>query len=132
VINIITRKSSETQGGVLDVGGGNLARTASLQYGGRLDQNLTYRIHAEGADYSSFQQLGGRDAHDGWSKPSGGFRLDWTPPGDAVSLQGDIFHASEDPTGSIGGRDLVASWQHQLDAGSSLQLLAYYDKESRF
>jgi len=79
-----------------------------------------------------FSSWAAADAHDGWSKPSGGFRLDWTPPGDAVSLQGDIFHASEDPTGSIGGRDLVASWQHQLDAGSSLQLLAYYDKESRF
>ena len=132
VINIITRKSSDTQGGVLEVGGGNLARTASLQYGGQLAPDLTYRIHAEGSDYSSFQTPEGRDAHDGWSKPSGGFRVDWTPPGDVVSLQGDIFHAQEDPDGSVGGRDLVATWQHQLDGGSSLQLLAYYDKESRF
>jgi iron complex outermembrane receptor protein len=132
VINIITRKSADTQGGLLEVGGGNLVRSASLQYGGRLAPDLTYRIHAEGADYSPFQRPNGHDAHDGWSKPSGGFRLDWTPGGDAVSLQGDIFHAHEDPTNSIGGRDLVASWQHQLDGGSSLQLLAYYDKESRF
>ena len=132
VINIITRKSSDTEGGVFEVGGGNLMRTASLQYGGRLADDLTYRVHAEGSDYSAFQLPGGRDAHDGWSKPSGGFRLDWTPPGDAVSLQGDIFHAHEDPDNSIGGRDLVASWQHQLDGGSSLQVLAYYDKESRF
>jgi iron complex outermembrane receptor protein len=132
VINIITRKSSDTQGGVLELGGGNLARTASLQYGGQLAPNLTYRIHAEGSDYSAFQLPGGRDAHDDWSKPSGGFRIDWTPPGDTVSLQGDIFHAQEDPDGSVGGRDLVATWQHQLDGGSSLQLLAYYDKESRF
>jgi iron complex outermembrane recepter protein len=132
VINIITRKSADTQGGVLEVGGGNLARTASLQYGGQLAQDLSYRIHAEGSDYSQFQTPEGHDAHDGWSKPSGGFRLDWTPPGDTVSLQGDIFHAQEDPDGSVGGRDLVATWQHQLDGGSSLQLLAYYDKESRF
>jgi iron complex outermembrane receptor protein len=132
VINIITRKSSDTQGGVLEVGGGNLVRTASLQYGGTLAPDLTYRVHAEGADYSAFQLPNGRDAHDGWSKPSGGFRLDWTPAGDAVSLQGDIFHAHEDPSGSIGGRDLVANWQHRFDGGSSLQLLAYYDKESRF
>jgi iron complex outermembrane receptor protein len=132
VINIITRKSADTQGGVLEVGGGNLARTASLQYGGQLAQDLSYRIHAEGSDYSQFQTPEGHDAHDGWSKPSGGFRLDWSPPGDTVSLQGDIFHAQEDPNNSIGGRDLVATWQHQLDGGSSLQLLAYYDKESRF
>ena len=132
VINIITRGSAETQGGVFEVGGGNLVRTASLQYSGRLADDLTYRVHAEGADYSAFQLPGGRDAHDGWTKPSGGFRLDWTPAGDTVSLQGDIFHAHEDPSSSVGGRDLVASWQHQLDGGSSLQLLAYYDKESRY
>jgi len=132
VINIITRKSADTQGGVFEIGGGNLVRTASLQYGGRLADDLTYRVHAEGADYSAFQLPGGRDAHDGWTKPSGGFRLDWTPAGDAVSLQGDIFHAHEDPGTSVSGRDLVASWQHQLDGGSSLQLLAYYDKESRY
>ena len=132
VINIITRKSSDTQGGVLEVGGGNLSRTASLQYGGQLAPDLTYRVHAEGSDYSAFQTPDGHDAHDGWSKPSGGFRVDWAPPGDTLSLQGDIFHAQEDPDGSVGGRDLVASWQHQLDGGSSLQLLAYYDKESRF
>jgi iron complex outermembrane receptor protein len=132
VINVITRKSADTQGGVLEVGGGNLVRTASLQYGGQLAPDLTYRVHAEGADYSAFQSPDGRDAHDGWSKPSGGFRLDWTPAGDAVSLQGDIFHAHEDPNNSVGGRDLVASWQHRFDGGSSLQLLAYYDKESRF
>ena len=138
VINIITRKSADTQGGVFEIGGGNLVRTASLQYGGRLAPDLTYRIHAEGSDYSAFQLPNGHDAHDGWSKPSGGFRLDWTPAGDAVSLQGDVFHAHENPSGpggpsgSVAGRDLVASWQHQLDGGSSLQLLAYYDKESRY
>src|SRR5437667_5073722 len=63
VINIITRKSSDTEGGVLEVGGGNLVRTASLQYGGRLAPDLTYRIHAEGSDYSAFQLPNGRDAH---------------------------------------------------------------------
>jgi iron complex outermembrane receptor protein len=138
VINIITRGSADTQGGVFEAGGGNLVRTASLQYSGRLAPDLTYRVHAEGAGFSALRLPGGGDAHDGWTKPSGGFRLDWTPAGDTVSLQGDIFHASESPSGpagpsgSIGGRDLVASWQHQLDGGSSLQLLAYYDKESRY
>ena len=41
VINIITRKSSDTQGGVLTLGAGNQQRDASLQYGGRLVPDLT-------------------------------------------------------------------------------------------
>ncbi len=132
VINIITRKAADTQGGLLTLGGGNLLRSASLQYGGRIDQDLTYRVHAEGFDASALDTPGGHNAHDGWSKPSGGFRVDWAPAGDTVSLQGDIFHAQEDPNGSVGGRDLFASWQHQLEGGSTLQLQAYYDKESRY
>ncbi|HEV2673766.1 MAG TPA: TonB-dependent receptor [Aliidongia sp.] len=131
VINIITRKASDTQGGVLTIGAGNLERSASLQYGGKIGDNLTYRVHAEGAYYSPYQVPGGPDASDSWSKPQGGFRIDWTPAGDALSLQGDIYQASEAPNGSIGGRDMLASWQHQLGNGS-LQLQAYFDEAKRY
>jgi iron complex outermembrane receptor protein len=129
VINIITRKSGDTQGGVLDVGAGNVERSASLQYGGRLDQDLTYRIHAEGFDFSDYKFPNGQNAKDGFSKPQGGFRIDWTPPGDAVTVQGDAYYESPN---RVAGRDLVGSWQHQLDAGSTLQLQAYYDQAERF
>ncbi len=131
VINIITRKSADTQGGVLDLAGGNLEHGASLQYGGRLDQDLTYRVHVADFDESAYKKPGGLNADDGWSKPSGGFRLDWTPPGDQVSVQGDLYTAMEDPNDVISGRDLVASWRHQLDGDSSVQVQAYYDKASR-
>jgi iron complex outermembrane receptor protein len=131
VINIITRKSADTQGGVLDIGAGNLERSASLQYGGRLSDNLTYRVHAEGFNFSPTQTSTGADAGDAWSKPQGGFRVDWTPPGDSLMLQGDLFQASEAPAGNVSGRDLVANWQHQLAGGSSLQLQTYYDQARR-
>lgn len=132
VINIITRNSGETQGGVLTLGAGNLARDASLQYGGRLGPDLTYRVHGEFSDFSSYPQSNGQSGNDGWSKPQGGFRLDWTPPSDTVSVQGDLFTASEPPAGFIRGNDLVTSWQHKFDNGSSLQFLAYYDDSERY
>jgi iron complex outermembrane receptor protein len=132
VINIITRPSSDTQGGLLTLGAGNLERTASLQYGGRLGEDLTYRAHVEGFDYSSYQEPNGQSAHDGWYKPQGGFRLDWTPPNDSVSAQGDIYAAHEDPNGYIEGRDLLSSWRHEFEDGSNLQLQAYYDQAGRF
>jgi iron complex outermembrane recepter protein len=132
VVNIITRKSGDTQGGVLTLGAGNLQRDVSLQYGGRLAPDLTYRVHTEFSDFSPFQQSNGQMAQDGWSKPQGGFRLDWTPPDDSVSVQGDIFDATDQPTGTVAGRDLAANWQHKFIDGSSLQLLAYYDNAERY
>lgn len=131
VVNIITKNSADTQGGVLDVGAGNQERAASLQYGGRITPDLTYRVHAEGYQFGPNQTSAGTDAEDAWSKPQGGFRLDWSPPGEHVMAQGDVFQASEEPGGSVAGRDLVASWQHRLDGGGGLQLQAYYDVAKR-
>ncbi len=132
VINIITRGSGETPGGVLTLGAGNLQRDASLQYGGRLGADLTYRVHGEFAQYNSYPLANGQNADDGWSKPQGGFRLDWTPPGDSLSVQGDLFTASEQPDGFIRGRDVATTWQHRFDNGSNLQVLAYYDNSERY
>ena len=136
VINIITRNAGDTQGGVLAVGGGNIDRHASLQYGGKISDDLAYRVYAVGYDDSSFKASTGASAHDDWSRPEGGFRLDWTPPGDAVSLQGDIYHLDEDQTGgsgtSFGGADFVVHWDHPLADGAALQLLTYYDEAKRY
>ncbi len=130
VINIITRKSADTQGGVLDIGAGNLERRASLQYGGRIADDLSYRIHVEGTEFSPNKTSQGTDAEDGWSTPQGGFRIDWSPGGDLITAEGDIFHDTEFEN-NASGRDLVASWRHSLGDGSSLQFEAYYDEARR-
>jgi len=132
VINVITRNSAATQGGVLVMGGGNLQQGGSIQYGGRLTDELTYRVYGDGWHYNSFKNADGSDAHDAWSKPQGGFRLDWNTHDDVVTVQGDAFHAQEDPASSITGRDLVANWQHNFADGSSLQVQGYYDVAKRF
>jgi iron complex outermembrane recepter protein len=132
VINVITRNSKDTQGGVLTVGGGNLERSASLQYGGRLGQDLTYRVRLEGSDTSAYVTPQGHNSGDGWDKPQGGFRLDYTPGADNVSVQGDIFGANEDPSGFVKGRDVMADWQHNFADGSNVHLLAYYDGYGRY
>jgi iron complex outermembrane receptor protein len=132
VVNIITRPSNETQGGVLTLNAGTLQRGASMQYGGRLSPDLTYRVHGSLESFSAFQQSNGQSSHDGWSRPQGGFRLDWTPSDDAVSLQGDLYTVTEDPNGFLRGNDVMATWQHRFDNGSALQLLAYYDDAERY
>src|SRR5579863_8091316 len=51
VINIITRKSGDTPGGVLDVSAGTHDDRASLQYGGTLESDLSYRAYADSFHY---------------------------------------------------------------------------------
>jgi iron complex outermembrane receptor protein len=136
VINIITRNSSDTRGGVLELSAGNRENRASLQYSGKINDDLNYRVYVDGFSIASDKVSTGADADDGWSKVQGGFRLDWTPASDNVMLKGDIYHGSEQqpaaPALNMSGGNLELSWQHQLQGGSSLQVLAYYDESQRY
>lgn len=132
VINIITRHSAETQGTFLEAGAGNRQWGGAAQYGGRVGDNLTYRAYLDGYHFSPTRAIGGGDAEDAWSRPQGGFRLDWSPGNDLVTAEGDIFQASEEPGGSIQGRDLVGTWQHRFADSSSLQIQGYYDLAKRY
>ncbi|MGE0665102.1 MAG: TonB-dependent receptor plug domain-containing protein [Sphingomonadales bacterium] len=136
VINIITRSSEETQGGVISLGGGNMERSAGIRYGGRLGPDLTYRLYARAADYSSLDQANGTRRQEGWHRSQGGFRLDWTPGEDTVTLQGDFYRAEEKqgaaPTQNASGENVLARWQRRFDDGSSLQVQAYFDQASRY
>ena len=135
VINIITREAADTQGGFLDVGIGNLEAAAGLQYGGKLDEDVAYRIYGKMFAERAFDSAPGTSAHDGWYKPQGGFRLDWTPQNDTVVLEGNYYYGAEDQPGAssapVEGRNFEAQWQHLLSDGSSLQVLAYYDQTRR-
>ncbi|HVW73738.1 MAG TPA: TonB-dependent receptor [Rhizomicrobium sp.] len=135
VINIITRKASDTPGGVLTLGVGDQYASAALQYGGRLDDNIDYRVYARDFWQRAFNSAPGVGAHDGWAKPQGGFRVDWSQAQDLVTLSGDIYSGVEDQLGGgnqdIAGGNLTARWQRTLDDQSSLQLLAYYDETQR-
>jgi iron complex outermembrane recepter protein len=132
VINIITRHSADTQGGYLEAGAGNLQRGGAVQYGGRVGKDLTYRAYLDGYQFSPTEQSNGADAEDAWSKPQGGFRIDWSPGNDSVTAEGDLFQADEEPGNRVQGADLVANWRHRFDGGSSLQVAGYYDLAKRF
>jgi iron complex outermembrane receptor protein len=136
VINIITRKAADTPGGLLELAAGNRESRASVQYGGKLADDLAYRVYAETFSILNDKTSTGVDAGDGWAKAQGGFRLDWTPGADRVTLQGDLYHGTEQqlaaPSLDMAGGDIQATWQHQLAGGSSLQLLTYYDETRRF
>jgi iron complex outermembrane receptor protein len=136
VINIITRRSAESQGGDVAVGGGNLEKNATARIGGGLGDNATFRIYAKGFERASLDLPSGVSADDDWSKTQAGFRADWTPTANTLTVQGDVYRANEHQVGttdlSISGANLLARWQRQLAGDSALQIQAYYDQTQRF
>src|SRR6185312_43829 len=135
VINIITRKSTDTLGGVLRLGGGNLEKSASARYGARLSEATTFRAYAEALNRDAFEHASGLSADDGWRKSQAGFRMDRTQADDTLTFQGDIYHANEDQPGpidqAIGGHNLLTRWQRQLSGSSRFEAQAYYDETER-
>jgi iron complex outermembrane receptor protein len=136
VINIITRPSSDTQGGLLSLGAGDQERAASLQYGGRITEDLTYRAYVKWFHRDDVVTQAKVSAHDAWFVPQGGFRFDWTPGDDRVTLQGDFYDGVENhatgPDDDVAGRNVLVRWAHAFGDGSELQTQAYYDRAQRF
>ena len=136
VINIITRKSASTGGGEIDVEGGNRQHRIGLQYGGRISDDLTYRAYVDASAAPDDKTSVGTSADDAWSKTQGGFRLDWSPAKDQVTLEGDLYHATERQAGSpdtnLSGGDIQLGWTHDFGGGDSLQLVSYVDQTRDF
>jgi len=136
VINIITRASGETQGGLVDAAVGDHRRELGLRYGGKVSDSLTWRVYARGVADDANRTAAGLSAHDDWSRAQGGFRVDWAArDADLLTLQGDAFRGSESQAGAgdenIAGRNLMARWSHTAPSGSQLQVQAYYDRAER-
>src|SRR5213594_294731 len=78
VINITTKSAKETQGLLLEGGGGTELRGfGGVRYGGELATNLHYRVYGKYFDRDSSVLSNGRDGTNDWHMGQGGFRLDW-------------------------------------------------------
>lgn len=134
VINITTKPAEETQGALLNVQLGNVEKGAGLRYGGRVNETLAYRVYAKGFQRGALRTASGASARDSWNKPQGGFRVDWHPAGERITVQGDAYRGTEDQGGTgdqkIAGGNALARWQRTLSNGT-LQLQAYFDQVKR-
>lgn len=151
VINILTRSSRDTQGGLLSAGGGTEQHgVGTIRYGGPLGRAGSYRAFARFTDAGSSSFAGG-DAGDGLRRIQGGFRSDWDlSPRDSLMVEGDLF----DNTGTrlrspsfislpgvtnalfretiLGrGGSLLARWDRVLKNGSQISLQGFYDDYDR-
>jgi iron complex outermembrane receptor protein len=130
VINIITKRAEDTQGGLVTASTGNRSSDGAIRYGGKLGDNGYYRVYGMGLGRGSTQR-NGVSANDGWSNRQGGFRADWSAGDDRFTVQGDSYEINLDgnafgtPTRS--GSNLLTRWNRDLDDGASLEIQAYYD-----
>lgn len=132
VINIVTRSSRDTQGVAAELGAGNREIRGTLRYGGSIGDQLGYRAYVTGFNHHYQNRTGtGAKARDSWHKIQGGFRVDWQPAEDLITVQGDIYDGTEQqlstPDAEISGHNLLARWSRPIGDRSSLQVQAYYD-----
>jgi len=135
VINVITKSAQDTQGGLIAAGAGDRETIGAARYGGVLSNGGHYRIYAKHADYENTRAASGAALFDGWRRDQAGFRADWGPASDTVTLQGDVYRGKlqQALTGSIeiGGANLTARWSRRFEDGAQLQIRGYLDHTDR-
>ncbi len=138
VINVITRSSAITQGLFFEAGAGtNLRGMGSLRYGGKINNNLTYKVYGTAFKLGNTLNMDGTKANDQWPMVQGGFRFDWDPSEkNKLSIQSNIYKGKPNPDAAdtsvtAKGDNLVARWNHHSSDRSDLQLQFYYDHRDR-
>ena len=133
VINIITKKSKDTQGLYVEAGGGTQLRySTGLRYGGMVGSNVSYRVYGKYFDRDDSVFPNGEDAADAWRMGQTGFRLEARPSQkNSITLQGDYYDGKEKiSTGSVtdvNGGNILGRWSHTFSDKSDMSFQLYYD-----
>jgi iron complex outermembrane receptor protein len=134
VINVISRRAADTQGGLVALGAGSKSKDGALRWGGKLDfADGHYRVYAKGTSLESARLLNGTSARDGQSDGQLGFRTDWRSGTNGFTVQGDTYDMhTESRTGANGqiratGTNLLGRWNGKIGS-TDAQLQMYYDK----
>ena len=151
VINIITKRAQDTQGGLVSVGAGTEERGfGAIRYGGKLGTGAWYRLYGTFIRRDASVDPAGHDAGDDYDMASGGVRVDWqASDADVLTLQANLYDgesagsvfslvsltpprsAMHTETAHNENANLQGRWQHTISDASDLQLHAYYDHTKR-
>jgi iron complex outermembrane receptor protein len=130
VINVITKHSKDTQGGLASARVGNVDQGGALRYGGRIGENATWRAYGLGTGFGETVTATDTGRGDHWTNRQGGFRTDFASGASAYTVQGDAYHNLVEG-GTISGGNVLGRWTHQLSPTSALEVQAYYDQLDR-
>ena len=151
IINVVTKKTADTQGGLMQLGGGTAERRfGAVRYGGRLAEGIYYRGYAKFFERDSSPGAASHKPQDGWHVTRAGGRLDYRlSTRDALTAQGDFY------TGQVGqslelvtsltppqpeivhadavieGFSFIGRWERTLNENTDLALKLYHDRSER-
>jgi len=151
VINIFTKKASETAGVLVEAGGGNLQQGFGMaQYGGKLGKATDFRVYTKYFDQGPLLDPNGRNGADGWHRMREGFRTDSTlSPKDSLTVEGDLSTGREGEYGfelpavtspgfipvaeqiDLANGSLESIWNHKYSERSDSTLQLSYDQHRR-
>jgi iron complex outermembrane receptor protein len=149
VINIISKNARDTQGVLVQGGGGSheLGYT-NARAGGQIGQDLYYRFYGRWFDRGPIYLPDGDPGPDAWHQGRSGFRMDYDAgPCDAMTLQGDYYDGksvtllpNQIPTPPftvpsndihVTGENILYRWKHTIDEDSDWTFQTYYDRTER-
>ena len=148
VINIVTKATADTQGGLVRADGGGFGEQGAVRYGGTLGA-ASYRVYSQWTGRDQSLIAPGTRANDASHSTTTGFRADWTTKPGALMVEGD-FTAGQTrgmwfnldpqtaalepianvPSDSQGGH-LLGRWTHTRANGGSLQVQSFVDIAGR-
>ena len=153
VVNIISKSSKDTHGGLVSAEAGSQDRAQGLaQYGGSAGGNGSYRVYGRYTMNEDSPSLPGTiPATDDAHSSQMGFRSDWDlSPRDTLTAQGDLLGASESQTITtlflnrppgyyilsdqvrVAAGNVLGRWNHVFANSSETTLQIYYDSFRRF
>jgi iron complex outermembrane receptor protein len=154
IINIVTKSSHDTIGGVAYGGYGKNERKyeAAFRYGGHPTDDIDARLYVKRFKTDQGEYLAadkstnngyftpGDPAHDDGHQTQAGFRVDWQLPSDSsLNLQGDIYDAKfnnvrtaqpRENTVNASGHNIITKWS-QNKPGYRLDFQFIYDHTER-
>jgi len=151
VINIITRKSDDNQGGYLAAGGSNTGTgPETVGFGGKADHLDAYRVYAEGFHYGSQPTFSGQNWQNDWRLIHGGFRTDTKlSASDSLTVEGEGYAGNEGeqvtvpislappvtetlaPRERYSGWNVLGRWDRVSSAQASTSIQIYFDRITR-
>jgi iron complex outermembrane receptor protein len=146
VINVITKHSRQTQGGLASTGGGNVEDAfGALRFGGKAGERLHYRFYTKAAVRDQMLAAGGGPGGDAWRSSRSGLRADWDfTARDTLTVLADAGNGRYGQVASLptlappqmelrsqlrraAAANVLARWSHQHRSGADSTLQVYYD-----
>ena len=137
IISITTKRAQDTQGFLVEAGGGSEPRGfLNVRHGGTFGSRAHYRLYGKIFSRDRTFFANGRDAANQWNMGQGGFRLDWQKSRrDNFTVQGDFYdgqsNALNNQDTDLKGGNVIARWSRAFSDRSDMSLQLYYDRTHR-